>query len=259
MSSEYRFLLVEDTEGVRLVTLNRPEKKNACNIGLARNLTDLLAESADNDDVRVLVLTGAGEGFCSGADMSTFAGKDDGDMSDLPLIGNLHRPLHSFPKPLMAAVNGVAVGMGVTMLPHFDIAYASTEATFATPFVRLGIVVEYASSYTLPRLIGRQRAAEMALRGTPIDAQTAYEWGLVNRLFAPQNLLEETLKVAREIAENGPNALRQTKHLLYHSMDNSLEASIQEEDRVLSTLYGSPEHMAAVQKFFMRKMQKQKT
>lgn len=240
--------------GVCLLTLNRPDKKNAFNIAQAVGLRDAVRGANADASVRVIVVTGAGDAFSAGADMKTFAGQDEGDVADLPWVARLHEPLLECDKPLIAAVNGLAVGMGVTLLPFFDIVWASTKATFSTPFVRLGIVVEYGASWTLPRLIGRQRAAELLLRGTPIDAATALEWGLVARLLPPERLLPETLALAADVAEGGLRAVRETRRLLRAGeAETSFDRQFAAEQQVLASCYGSEEHMAQVMKFLSRK------
>ncbi len=153
-------LLLEDDAGVRVLTLNRPRKKNAVNPELAEDLTGALHQAAGDEAVRVVVVRGAGDAYCAGADLSVFLAIGRGEMEGPQKVGELHRQLRAFPKPLIAAVHGQAVGMGVTLLPHYDMVYAADDASFTTPFVRLGLVLEFGSSFTLPRLIGRQRANE---------------------------------------------------------------------------------------------------
>lgn len=240
--------------GTRLIALARPDKKNAFNIRMAVELRDALAAAEADDAVRAILLTGSDGVFSAGADMATFAGRDDGDPGDLPLLAGLHRPLLECRKPLVALVNGPAIGMGVTLLPYFDIVWAGASATFATPFVRLGIVVEFAASWTLPRLIGRQRAAELLLRGTPIDAATAADWGLVARVLPDDRLLAEGLTLAADIGLGGPRALRETKRLLrLGEAEPDREVQLVAELEVLATCYGSEEHMAQVQAFLERR------
>lgn len=247
-------IAVEDRGATRILTLDRPDKKNAFDIGQARGLKDALEAAAAADGVRVIVVTGAGDAFSAGADMNTFAGRDPGDPADIYWVGHLHEPLRACGKPLIAAVNGLAVGMGVTLLPFFDLVYAAESATFATLFVRLGLVLEYGSSWTLPRLIGRQRASEMILRGSPVDAATAERWGLVNRIFPDAELMPRVREIADEIAANGPRAVRASKRLLRDAEGPcSFADAFAAEQEVLATCYGSEEHMAQVTAFLERK------
>ncbi len=243
-------ILVTDHGPVRVLTLNRPTKRNSFSIGLATDFGNALDEAAVDAAVKVVIVTGAGDAFSSGADMNIFAGNESGDIST---VGNLNVPILRFPKPLIAAVIGLAVGMGVTLLPYFDMVYAAHEATFTTPFVKLGLVLEYGSSFMLPRLIGRQRANEMILRGKAIDAATAESWGLVNRTFPKADLLQEVLLIANDVAANGPNAVQKSKVLIRDGEERGLEAAIHAEHEILASCYGSEENMAAAMAFLQRK------
>ena len=248
-------LLLEDhsTEGdrvVRVLTLNRPEKKNAITAELAAALWGALAAADADPSVGAAVLRGAGGDFCGGVDVHVFLAIGRGEMEGLDKIENLHQALIAFKKPLLASVDGMAVGMGVTLLPHFDVVYASRRASFMTPFVRLGLILEYGSSFTLPRLIGRQRAEEMILSGRPIDAATAERWGLVGRVVAQEGLDERVLDLAGAMAAHPPKAVALCKELLRRGEEEtSLEAAVEREHGLLRTLYGSAENVAAVEAF----------
>jgi enoyl-CoA hydratase/carnithine racemase len=246
-------LRIEDHGAVRVLTLNRPEKKNAFSPALANALTDALVGAAEDDGVRVVVVTAAGDTFSAGVDVSVFLQMGQGEAPDVSKLTSLHETLRRFPKPLIAAVQGKAVGMGVTLLPHFDMVYAAKGATFLTPFVRLGLVLEYGSSFTLPRLLGRQRANDLILRGKPIDSAVAEEWGLVTRTFASDELLEATLEVASQIAANPVRAVTESKRLLLAGEEAAFAESCQRENEVLAQCYGSEENLQAVQAFFARK------
>ena len=248
----YENLTITDQDSVRTIALNRAAKKNAINVELARDLTDALRDAADDDAVKVLVVTGQKDFFCAGVDLTVFTGMAGGD-GDLTLITKLNEPLQQFPKPLIAAVEGKAVGMGVTILPFFDMVYAGDDATFLTPFAKLGIVLEYGSSFTLPRLIGRQRANELILRAKPIDAATAEAWGLVTRVFPKDRLHEEVLAIATDVAANAPNATRMSRDLLRAGEESTLDTAIAAEwDMLMNKCYGSEEFLQSVQAFFMK-------
>lgn len=248
-------LLIEDRGPVRILTLNRPEKKNAFDLAMGEALTGALAAARDDEAVKVVVVTAAGDAFSAGVDVTVFlqAGQGGDQPFDVRPIMALHETLRSFPKPLIAAVQGKAVGMGVTLLPHFDLVYASKGATFLTPFVRLGIVLEYGSSFTLPRLIGRQHTNELILRAKPIDAHIAEEWGLVTRTFASDELLDAVLEVANDIASCPQGAVRASKQLILQGEEAAFAESVQRENEALSTRYGSPENIEAVTAFLSRK------
>jgi enoyl-CoA hydratase/carnithine racemase len=246
---------IEDEAGVRTLTLDRPEKKNAFNLRMTADLAKAVRDAEADARVRVLVLTGAGNDFSAGADMALFAGNVDAvPEAEVYEPGRVHELFLSFSKPAIAAVNGRAIGMGVTMLPTFDMVYAGRSATFLTPFVRLGLVAELGSSYTLPRLIGRQRTNELMLRAKPIDADTALAWGLVNRVFPDERLKEEVMAIARDVAECPPKTLTKCKALIRRGeLATDRDAQLAHEHEVLSTCYGSEENVEAAMAFFARR------
>ena len=143
--------------------------------------------------------------------------------------------------------------MGVTILPHFDLVYAADHVTFTTPFVTLGLVLEYGSAWTLSRLIGHSRAKELILRAAPLDAPTAANWGLVTRLFPADRLHEEAMAIAREIASRPTGAVRESKRLLELGRTASFDETTAAEDASLASRYGSEENMAAVMALMSRK------
>ncbi len=247
--SSFENLLVSDEAAVRTLTLNRPHKKNAVSPELATDLRDALGAAAVDEAVRVVVINGAGDSFCAGADMGVFLAIGRGELEGPKRVGTLHQHLCAFSKPLIAAVHGQAVGMGVTLLPHFDMVYAADDATFLTPFVRLGLVLEFGSSFTLPRLIGRQRTNELILGARPLDAATAADWGLVNRVFPAEDMMGRVSTLAAELAALPPIALASCKRLIRQGEESSLEASIAREDETLEQFYGSPENLRAVEAF----------
>lgn len=245
----YENLEVEDRDGVRTLTLDRPEKKNAISPELADDLHAALDAAAGDGGVRVAVVRGAGDAFCAGADVNVFLAISRGEMEGPLKVGNLHRHLRAFPKPLVAAVHGQAVGMGVTLLPHFDMVYAADDASFLTPFVRLGLVLEFGSSFTLSRLIGRQRANELILGARPIDAGTAERWGLVNRVFPAGELAARVGEIAANLAALPPSAVAACKRLIREGEESTLDRAIEREDAELARRYGSEENVRAVQAF----------
>lgn len=248
-------LLTTDHGPVRVLTLNRPEKKNSFDIALTDALWGALERASDDAGVRAVVVTGAGDLFSAGADVNLFlaAGSGAVDPAALSRVARLSEPLRACKKPVIAAVQGNAVGMGVTMLPHFDLVYAAEEATFLVPFTKLGLVVEYGGSFTLPRLIGHQRTRELLLRAKPIDAKTAEHWGLVTRIFPRARLTDEVLAIARDVAEQPPGAVLECRRLVDKGEQSSMQAAMDEENRVLATRYGSEENVAAVMAFLSRK------
>jgi 2-(1,2-epoxy-1,2-dihydrophenyl)acetyl-CoA isomerase len=246
-------LLVEEVGPVRFLTLNRPEKRNAFDASVAEGLWTELARASEDAGCRVVVVTGAGELFTAGVDVNVFLGMQGGDIEAFRKIGFLHEPIRACTKPTIAMVQGPAVGMGVTLLPHFDLVYAADHATFMVPFVKLGLLVEFGGSFTLPRLIGLSRTKELVLRGKPIDARTASDWGLVTRVFPKESLRSEVLAVANDLAAQPEGALRECRRVLDLGWESSMEAAIATENEALAKRYGSEENVAAVMAFFNRK------
>ncbi len=244
-------LLIEDHGAVRLLTLNRPDKKNALSEALAAELVDALNAADRDPSVHVMVVGGGRDVFCAGVDVRVFLEIGASGQAP-PALAGIHESLRAIHKPLIAGVQGVAVGMGVTLLPHFDLVYAGERATFLVPFAELGLVVEYASSYTLPRLIGRQRANELVLRGKPISAATAEDWGLVTRVFPDADFETSLLEIAADVAALPTGAVQASKRLLKLGEASSLEEAFAQENEVLSGLYGSEENARAVQAFLGR-------
>ncbi len=198
--------------GVLQLTMNRPEKKNALNQPMYGALADGIERVESERGVRVLHITGAGDIFTAGNDIKDFqaAGSTDGEA---PVMRFLNR-LSSTDIPIVAAVNGPAIGVGVTMLLHMDFVFASPNATFSTPFVDLGLVPEAASSMLMPLQMGYRKAAAMLMMGEKFSAETALETGIVGEIFDESELLEQTHEVARRLAAKPRKALRATKRLL---------------------------------------------
>jgi 2-(1,2-epoxy-1,2-dihydrophenyl)acetyl-CoA isomerase len=239
-------LELEDRGQVRILRLKRPEKKNAFDLALTETLWSALEHASDDASVHVVVVTGFGDYFTAGADVNLFLGGADGDITK---VARLYEPLKACKKTTIAAVNGPAIGMGVTMLPSFDMVYCAEHATFMVPFMRLALGVEYGGSHHLTRALGHQRARELILRGKAIDAPTAEKWGLVNRVFAKDALTSEVLAIANDIAAQPQGAVLACRRVLDRGLESSFDAAIEEENRVLATRYGSEENQAAVMAF----------
>ncbi len=244
---------VADEGGVRTITLSRAEKKNAFDVALAAQLWSALESAAADDAVRVVVVTGEGDYFSGGADVNIFLNLGAHSPDEVRKVARLFEPLRACAKPTIAMVQGHAVGMGVTILPHFDLVYAADHVTFTTPFVKLGLVLEYGSAYTLSRLIGVSRAKELILRAAPLDAATALEWGLVTRLFVAEELRARVLGIAAEIAANPPGAVKESKRLIDRGMELPFDDATAAEDAVLMTRYGSEENVKAIMAMMERK------
>lgn len=200
---------------------NRPDKKNAISIAMYAALADALERAAADKAIRVVTIAGNGGLFTAGNDIKDFQQPRSGD-EEMSVFRFL-RAITSFPKVLVAGVEGTAIGIGTTMLLHCDLVVATRSASFSMPFVDLALVPEAASSLLLPRLIGRQRSAKHLLLAEPFDAETAFEYGLVTELVAEEELAERVRAIALRIAAKPPEAVRITKQLI-----TSTEGSIGE-------------------------------
>ena len=223
-------LLVTRThDAVLEVTLNRPAKKNAINSEMWAELTEVLRHAGEDRSVRVLVLGGAGGAFCSGADLSdtNLAGSDT--LSRMRAINEVALLLHRLHKPTIAKVSGIAAGAGCNMALGCDIIIADTSARFSEIFVRRGLSVDFGGSFLLPRLVGMHRAKELALTGEIIDAATAKEIGLVNRVVGEDELAGAVSELAERLAEGPPIAMGLTKALLNESFNRSMEEALEAE------------------------------
>lgn len=198
------------------ICFNRPEKKNAITAEMYATLADTLSNAARDDDVRAILFEAKGDMFTAGNDIGDFlnTGARLTDPHDTPPVIQFLFALLDTDKPLLAAVQGGAVGVGVTMLLHCDFVFAAEEATFHTPFVDLGLVPEAGSSLLLPLIAGHQRAAEMLLAGAKISASRAKDFGFVNRIVPAEELEATALTVARNLAAKAPTAMRLAKQLL---------------------------------------------
>ncbi|MCK7477187.1 MAG: enoyl-CoA hydratase [Candidatus Moduliflexus flocculans] len=247
-----REILTEQREAVLLVRLHRPDKKNALTLAMYAALTAALERAARDPAVGVVVLTGSGDSFSSGNDITDFLAAPPAGQ-DSPVFQFL-AALRQFEKPLIAAVNGMAVGIGVTLLLHCELVCARAGATLQLPFVNLGLCPEAASSLLLPRLIGYPRAAELLLLGEPFSAEQALEWGLINAIGADaEATLELALTKARRLARQPAAAVRLTKALLKRLGIDAVRETIALESRHFMEQLRTPEALAALQAFVGRR------
>lgn len=244
-------IIVTSEGGVRTVMFNRPDKKNALNHAMYVRLADELQGATDDPTIRVMVFTGAGDTFTAGNDVGDFLEVSDAD--DLVSAWQFVGALPKFPKPLIAAVNGPAVGVGTTMLLHCDMVYASPEARFVLPFARLGVSPEAGSSLLLPMLVGAQRASEMLMLGEPFDAEVAREVGLVTEIVPSEKLLERTAERAAALAALPPAAIRDTKRLIRSAVNDRLREVMELEGKVFRTRLASPEAAEAMTAFLEKR------
>ncbi len=243
-----------DTDGVRQIVFSRADKGNAITHAMYAAIADALADADDNADVRAVVFHADGPIFTAGNDMNDFLNSPPelNGQDDRPPVERFLALLNEGQTPLLAAVDGAAVGVGLTMLLHCDLVYASPRATFKAPFVDLALVPEAGSSALLPALLGRGRAAEVFLLGETMSAQDAYQTGLATRLFAPEDLLDETLARARAIAAKAPRAVRETRRLMRGDIA-AVRARMTEEGRLFSAHLKSEEFREAATAFLEKR------
>ena len=246
MSGEIR---IDDADGVRTVTWNRPDVLNAMSIELWDGTRDALRAAVD-DGIGCVVLTGTGRAFTAGVDLSEFG--DPRHADETRGFRGFMTALTEVDVPLLAAVNGIAVGIGTTVLPWCDIAIASASARFRVPFVSLGVTCEAASSVTLPLTMGPQRAARFVLTGEWLSAEDACAAGLVSQVVADDELLATVHELAARIATQPPNALRTTTRLLHAGRTEAWKAAVERENAGFAVLAGGPENLAAIERFFSK-------
>ena len=245
---------VTEEDAVRVIRLSRPEKKNAITQDMYRDMSAAIDGAQDNAAIRCLIISGEPGVFTAGNDLEDFL-KDGTSNTGTPRASNAIKFLHSLAhnaKPIVAAVDGIAIGIGTTMLFHCDQVVASTRATFATPFIHLGLVPEGASSLLAPWMMGHQRAFSMLVMGRALNAEEARAAGFVNAVVAPEALEAEAQKVAREIAALPAEAVAASRKLLKHAPEDLIRR-IDHESHLFGERMRSAEAVAAFKAFFARK------
>jgi enoyl-CoA hydratase/carnithine racemase len=243
-------VIVNRSGQVLEITLNRPEKKNALTRAMYETICAALADAGTDKTLRCVLLTGAGDTFTSGNDIKDFQARAAGprESSNSPFLD----AISTFRKPLIAAVNGAAIGVGTTMLAHCDLVVAARSARFVMPFTSLGLVPEAGSSLLFPRLIGNQRASALLLLGEPMDAETAFAWGFVNRVTEDRDLLNSAREMAQRLAALPPRAVQLTKHLIRHGKGD-VPSRIEEELALFREQLRSPEATEAFAAFMEKR------
>jgi enoyl-CoA hydratase/carnithine racemase len=243
-------LLVRTENWIRTLTMNRPRARNAFNVEQWTALRDALADASRDDAVRVVILTGAPGAFTAGVDLSDMAAPPEG--GEHPFASCMEQ-LIDFDKPLLAAVNGVGVGFGLTVLLHCDIAYIAEGARLKVPFVSLGVVPEAASSYLLPLQVGPQQAAEIFYTADWVSSSRAVEIGLALREVPPEKLMAEIGALATRIAVHPLGSLRHTKQLVRAARIDAIRSARAREDEAFAVRVGSPENVEAVTAFLQKR------
>lgn len=258
-------------DGVAVLTLNRPERLNAWTPELEQTYFGLLRECASSPDVRVIVVTGAGRGFCAGADMESLQtlgdavqGGTSADASADTPGANGATPEHfehtpqtftlTVPKPVIAAINGPCAGIGLVQALMCDVRFVAEDAKLTTAFARRGLVAEHGISWILPRLIGPARALDLLLSGRVVLGREAVELGLANRATPKETVLEETLAYAHELATQcSPASMATMKRQVYAALDEGLQSAEAEADRLMLASFSQPDFIEGVSSFVERR------
>jgi 2-(1,2-epoxy-1,2-dihydrophenyl)acetyl-CoA isomerase len=258
MSYETVQLNVQDS--VAELTLNRPERLNAWNDQLGRELNKAVLEDCADPSVRSVLITGAGRGFSSGADVKEMlergsSGERSADVGDLlreryhPII----RGIRELPKPVVAAVNGPAVGIGCSLALACDLIWAAESAVFGLAFVNIGLVPDGGSTFLVPAAAGKARALEMALLGDPLPASRALEWGLINRVVPDAKLMEEARGLAGRLAAGPTLSYAQSKRALNNSVMKNMDEQLDLEADIQSQMTGSADFLEGITAFVQKR------
>ena len=248
-------VLYEVTDHIALLTLNRPEAHNAYSGEMVTDLLAALSRAEDDPEVRCLVLTGAGRSFSAGGDLKLMrdkAGMFAGDPVALRqnyrrLIQQIPRRMEAFDKPVVAAINGAAIGAGLDLTCMCDIRIASERAKFGQTFARLGLIPGDGGAFLLPRVVGFPRAIELALTGEVINAQRALEIGLVNEVLPLEEILPRAIMIAARIASNAPLAVRLTRRAYYQAWRQNLHQALETAAAYQGMVQNSADHLEGVQ------------
>jgi enoyl-CoA hydratase/carnithine racemase len=244
-------ILVERQGAIQRIQINRPEKKNALTGAMYTAFAEAILAAERDPAVRVMLIGGAGDAFTAGNDLQDFLAHAPGGRPR-PQLDFLQVFSHAT-KPIVAAVHGVAVGVGTTMLAHCDLVYAAEGAKFSMPFVNLGLCPENASSFLMPAILGYQRAAELLMFGEPFDAAKAREIGLVNAVVLPAELGATATAAAQKLAGKPPASLRLTKRLMRRAWMPEIEAALAEEAKAFAERLSSPEAKEAFTAFLEKR------
>ena len=254
MSQSYETLLVEKQDRVAVITINRPDKRNALNIKTREEGAALLDELRNDESIRVIVFTGAGDkSFIAGADIAEFAGRTSITQRDVMMSRSLFTAIDSFPKPVIAMINGYCLGGGCELALACDIRIASETASFGQPEINLGIIPGGGGTQRLTRLVGEGKAMELILTGEIIDARSAYAIGLVNHVFPADQLRTKTLELATKIADKGPIALQLAKEAVKLASRSNLDEGLRREVDLFALCFSTADKDEGVSAFLEKR------
>ncbi len=261
----YNTVILEKKDMIATITLNRPESRNSFDLPMMGEVDEVISDVAEDSDIRVVIITGAGKSFCAGGDVSYLGSLiEDRAAFSRTTIGDVVRSIGTMPttvlkirnmmKPVIAAVNGTAAGGGLGLAIACDMRFCSDQAKFNTVFIKRGVIPDCAATFNLPRLIGMAKACELALCGGMVDAKEAERIGLVNRVVAHDDLMKETLAFAAEIAENPPLAVGLAKAALYKGLDSTdMGFQMDYENYTQNALMGTEDFQEGINSFMEKR------
>lgn len=247
-------LIVEIKHRVMRLTINRPELKNALDRSLYGALADALEASESDPQIRAVLLTATGDIFTAGNDLADFVNPIE--ETGTPNVIRFLKAISECETPIIVAVNGPAIGIGLTMLLHCDMIFASKSASFRAPFTHVGVVPEAASSLLLPIAVGNAWANDIMIAGRTLNAEEALNSGLISRVFEDENLLEESLKVAEQVAGLAPNSVKQSKQLIRGINKEQVKTQMEKEGEVFAAQLASAEFKESLAAFYEKRAPK---
>ncbi len=254
----YQTLLVDILDHVAMVRMNRAESMNALEYKLRADLVDCLQTISEDDEVRVVVLIGSGKTFCAGGDLRELRHKMKIDQARKYVhhVSRVILAIQNMEKPVIAAVNGAAMGAGFSIVMACDLVVASEIARFSQSFVHVGLIPDLGGTYFTPRLFGLQRAKEFAFTGKILSSNEMARLGLINQIVPPQELENKAIELAHQIAEGPPLALGLTKKLLNQSWNSNLDEMLELEVQYQATCMQSEDHMEGIRAFYEKRKPK---
>ncbi len=252
---DYENVIIEKKKVAAVVTINRPKALNALNLQTLLELQQILVDLAEDEKTAVVILTGGGEkSFVAGADISHMQGLDSLEAAAFAKLGHrVGRALEELSQPVIAAVNGFALGGGCELAIACDIRYASTNAKFGQPEVNLGVIPGFGGTQRLPRLVGKGAACELLYSGEIIDAEEALRIGLVNKVFSQEELLPKSLELAEKIASRGPLAVKLCKEAVNNGMEMDLARACRYEADLFALCFAGTEQKEGMQAFLEKR------
>ena len=251
---EYKKLIIQDNGAVRVIKINNPEALNALNTAILKELDAAFTEVAEDNGILAVVLTGEGRAFVAGADISEMKSKNAIEGEIFGKLGaSVFRKIELLPKPVIAAVNGFALGGGCELAMSCDIRLASTKAKFGQPEVGLGITPGFSGTQRMPRLIGMGKAKELIYTADIIDAAEAYRIGLVNHVYEPEALMVEAMKMAEKIASKAPIAVKNSKEAINRGIQTDMDSAVAIEAYLFGLCFASEDQKEGMTAFFEKR------